>query len=514
MPGSVDNAGIITQTLGEKTAEISTAFLGAFPPVAGEQLDLTPDSYTGREVTILSEQLVQAQDLLLDFVSILSPTQAQGAFVDYHLSLQATRRKSATPSTIAAIVYGLPGTAVGDKRVRYLPTDTLWRTPAGLVIGANGETETTLSAVVTGPTQALETGTEQWLIVDVTTGWAAVESTAEATLGTTAESDLAARTRLQRSTAGLCGSTRPGILRALWAVEGVTSVEVWNNRTLLPNAVGVPAKSIESVVEGGSDDDVGLAILRSYNGTAGYAGTTTHTVTDTVTLEDGSTKTITETVAWSRIERIDILVDVSVTVLDEDLLSADARALIYGAVADWMNALDAGIDVYPEAVESQIWDALPDGSVSDVIALIAVKPGTPAGVPIALSIRQRARTNPEPQQAQVIGTTIAPFNLTAGWTLSLTFDALPPQVYTVNVGDFAVISAATAIELAAAISAQVNGGVAGVDEGALTLTSDTAGAASAVRIFGSGTTPAILTALGLTAGDTAGSDGDVTVVFV
>jgi uncharacterized phage protein gp47/JayE len=514
MAFAVENEGILTQTLGEKTAEVSTAFLAAFPPVAGEQLDLTPDSYTGREVTILSEQFVQAQDLLLDLVAILSPSQAQGVFVDYHLSLQATSRKPATPSTIAAIVYGKPGTAVGDKRVRYLPTDTLWRTPAGLVIGANGQTITALSAVVTGPTQALETGTEQWLIVDVTDDWDAVESTAEAILGTTAESDSAARVRLSHSTATLPGCTRPGILRALWAVPGVTSVQVWNNRTLLPNAVGVPAKSIESVVEGGSDDDVGLAILRSYNGSAGFAGTTSHTVTDTITLDDGSTADVTETVAWSRIERIDILVEVTLTILDVDLLSPDSRELVYGAVADWVNALDAGIDVYPEAVEAQVWDALPDGSVSDVVALISVKPGAVAGSPISLSIRQRARTNPEPQQAQIIGTTLSPFNLTAGWTLALTFDALGPQLYTVNVSDFAVISAATAIELAAAINSQINGGVAGVDEGALTLTSDTAGNASKVRILVTDTTPDILTALGLTTGDTLGSSGDVSAVFV
>jgi uncharacterized phage protein gp47/JayE len=509
----VTNEGIVTQTLGEKTAEVSAAFLSAFPPVAGEQLDLTPDSYTGREVTILSEQFVQEQDLLLDFVSVLSPSQAQGVFIDYHLSLQATRRKPATASTIAAVVYGKPGTAVGDKRVRYLPTDTLWRTPAGLVISGNGQTATTLSAVVTGPLQALETGTEQWLIVDVTTDWDAVESTAEAILGTDAESDSAARVRLQHSTAGLCGSTRPGILRALWAVEGVTSVQVWNNRTLLPNAVGVPAKSIESVVEGGSDDDVGLAILRSYNGTAGFAGTTTHAVTDTITLDDGSTVDITETVAWSRIERVDLLVEVTITILDGDLLSADSRALVYNAVADWVNALDAGIDVYPEAIEAQVWDALPDGSISDVVAEVSIKPGAVGVTPIALSIRQRARTNPEAQQAQIIGTELETFNLTAGWHLDVSIDGGAPQILTVNVADYLVISAATAIEVSEAFSAQLNNAVVGVDEGAITLTTDTAGGGSSIQVMAT-SSAALLLVLGLVSVTVNGSDGDVTAVFV
>ena len=397
--------------------------------------------------------------------------------------------------------------------MRYLPTDTLWRTPPGLVIAANGQASTTLSAVVTGPLQALETGTEQWLIVDVTTDWDAVESTAEAIPGTDAESDDEARVRLQRSTAGLCGSTRPGILRALWGVPGVTSVQVWNNRTLLPNAVGVPAKSIESVVEGGSDDDVGLAILRSYNGTAGYAGTTTHTVTDTITLDDGSTVDVTETVAWSRIERVDLLVEVTITILDADLLSADSRELVWSAVADWANGLDAGIDVYPEAIEAQVWDALPDGSISDVVALVSVKPGVPAGAPIGLSIRQRTRTNPAPQQAQIVGTVLAPWNLTTGWQLVLSIDGGAPQALTVNVSDYLVISAATAIEVAAAFSAQLTGAVVGVDEGALTLTTDTAGSSSSIQIMAT-SSPSLLLTLGLVVGTTSGSAGDVTAVFV
>lgn len=513
MPPSITNDGILTQTLGEVTADLSASFRAAFPPIAGEQLDLSPDSYTGREVAILAEQFTLAQDLLLDLITLLDPQQAQGVFLDYHLSLQASTRSPATSSTIAAIVYGLPGTAVGDKRVRYLPTSSQWRTPVGLVIPANGQAITTLSAVETGPVVALETGTEQWLIVDATDGWDAVESTTDATLGTTVESDGAIRERLSRGAVGLCTSTRPAILRALYGVPGVVSAQVWNNRTLLPNAVGVPAKSIESVVEGGSDDAVALAILRSYNGTAGFAGTTSHEVTDTITLEDGSTVTTTETVRWSRIERIDIVIDITVTVLDSTLLGQDAEDVIQAAVAAWTNALNADIDVYPEAISSQVWDALEPGSVSDVTVLIAEKPNTPGGVPIVLSIRQRARTNPEPQQATVEGTIAGPWNLFSGWTLVLGFDGGAPQVATFDAADFAVISAATPIELAAAINRQVTGGVAGVNEGVLTLTSNTAGASSAVQILATGT-PALLVTLGLTAGTTTGSDGDITVSFV
>ena len=90
MPISITNEGILTQTLGEVTAELDAAFRVAFPPVAGEQLDTTADSYTGREILILGEQFVTAQDLLLEFVALLDPQQAQGAEIDYELFLKWT----------------------------------------------------------------------------------------------------------------------------------------------------------------------------------------------------------------------------------------------------------------------------------------------------------------------------------------------------------------------------------------------------------------------------------------
>jgi phage tail sheath protein FI len=93
-----------------------------------------------------------------------------------------------------------------------------------------------------------------------------------------------------------------------------------------------------------------------------------------------------------------------------------------------------------------------------------------------------------------------PFALADGQTLALRFDGGPVQTVTFDAGDFADIVAATAIELAAAINAQISGGKATVELGVLTLASDTEGTASRVEVTG-GTANA---ALGFPAGAATG----------
>ena len=76
---------------------------------------------------------------------------------------------------------------VGDKQVRYIPNDSLWRTPVlgsdglPLVIGPNGlADDITLTCTTTGLIDALGTGTNSWVIVDHSCSLPANERVAEA----------------------------------------------------------------------------------------------------------------------------------------------------------------------------------------------------------------------------------------------------------------------------------------------------------------------------------------------
>jgi uncharacterized phage protein gp47/JayE len=515
---TIDKTGWTPDTQGERKADLDQGFLDEFPPQGTEFLDLTPDSYTGRSIGILAEELVTAENLVADFIDLLDPTQAEGVWVDYHLRLQATKRKAATFSSILARLEGLPGTLVGDKKVRYRPTDSLWRTPAlgvdglALVIPANGILNTTLTATVSGAVNAVETGTSSWLIVDRVTGWDTVESTARASLGSPVEADPTARARLARPETGTLGhGTKPGITKALYEIDGVTDAEINNNRGLFPSN-GVPGKSIEAIVEGGDAQTIANTILAEYKGTTGYFGNTTLIATVTFVKTDGMIATITEAVSWTIPELIQIIARYTITYGRPEFAPADEGvAIALAAATAYINSAGRDVDVIPSASASAIVTALPPASEPVVVGEVAIKGGVLGGATIPISIRQRGFTNPLAQAATVTGTAVETFNMLVTWVLVLSVDNAAPISLVFAATDFAVISAARAIEVVEAIGAQAPTLIAGVDEGAIELVSRTTGAGSSIEILVS-TSAGLLAELGLSVGVTAGSDGDIEVV--
>ena len=509
---TITDNGVQIQTLGEAVAEFETAFLAAFPPVGDQALDLSADSYTGREIQIMSEQFIALQGLLTQFVDLLDPTEATGTWVDFHLSLQATRRKPATRSTISGIVYGLPATNVGDKRVRFLPNETLWRTPAGLVIGPTGITPTTLTADTAGPVQAINAGTASWTIIDVTAGWVAVESSANVNLGTNIESDEAGRTRAQVTAGGIGVGTLPALFKALWEVPGVVGVGINNNRQLLPNADGVPGKSVECVVEGGTDEDIGYAIASTVNGTAGLFGGTTLDVTLEVELEDGTTQSLVVSVSFTRVAYIDVIAQYTITFGVLGNAPANASDLAKTVGAAYINNAGRGVDVVATASGSAVTAAMPANSEPVVVTQIARK-GDPLGAAsIVISTRQRARINPEVQPASIESLLAEPFNFDVTWVLLLEVDGLTYLV-TFSSTDFVVVSAATTLEIADVINAQVSTVVASDNDGALLIETLTSGSTSTLAIS-LGTSAGLLATLGLSVGSVVGSDGDIEVIIL
>lgn len=111
-----------------------------------------------------------------------------------------------------------------------------------------------------------------------------------------------------------------------------------------------------------------------------------------------------------------------------------------------------------------------------------------------------------------------PFALTDGNTLLVAVDGGGAQTVTFDTAEFGAIGAATALEVAAVINAEVTGVSATVSVGAVVITSDTLGTSSSVEITG-GTDAAALAfpgGAGAGTGDIsgAGSIADITAVTV
>lgn len=520
----LDDTGFVPETQGERKSKLDAGMLEAFPPVGNEFLTLNPDSYTGRSNEVLAEQLVTADNLTAAFLDILDPQQSTGVWTDLHMRLQATRRKPATRSTIPGLLQGVPGTLVGDKQVRFLPNDTLWRTPLldkngdPLAIEANGFLRVTLTATVDGPIDAVETGTASWLIVDQVTGWSnttgTVESTGPVRLGTDIESDSVGRTRLTKpSTSALGGAaTKPAIVKALNEIPGVVDADINNNRKLVP-VDGIPPKSIEAIVEGGDLQTIANTLLGTYQGTAGYFGNTTLEGSVAIDLPDGRTLTVTEQTSWTTPTLVAVVARYVITYGRLEFAPDDGGIAIALEVASaYINEAGRGVDVIPTASAAAIVAALPPASEPTIAAEVALKGSVPSPAPIPITDRQKASINPEPQVAEVTSTLAEPYVFTVTWVLALSVDGGPQVAVTFAATDFDNISQAQALEIANVIALQVDTLDAGVDEARVQFASKTSGAASSVEILAA-TSAGLLATLGLVAGTTLGTDGDIEVTF-
>lgn len=514
MAPRVTDAGPLIDDLDTALDELDTDFRDEFG-TGPSGIDLTPKSYTGRQNPILAGRDVAVQQLIVELVSLLDLNNAQGRFLDFIGTVLGVRRLPAESATIPAIVYGTPAFNAGDRRVRYLRNNTIWRVPIGTTIAATGQVAVDLVSDVAGTTTtdgttiaAFQDGSDQWVIVDTNPNFLAVESTADYSAGRDIEGDPSYRARLRVAGRGSGVSTEPGILRALQAVAG-SSARIDNNRTLFVNSNGVPGKSIEALVESGTDEEVAQAILDSYSDTAGFYGTTTATAYDA----NGTAVSV----SFTRIEYIEIVWDVTLdTTGAETPLPDDAESLVQDSLAEYTNGLAFGLDAQPEEGAAVIRDALPKGAIGAglLTVLVGLRGGPPPSTtPIPITSRQRARTDPEPQSAEVLGTNTQTFNIVSGYVLQLAVDGGSAQDVTFVVSDFQFISAATALEIATAINNRTNGITAGTEGGAVIIRSDTTGASSSITI-GAGSTLALLTVLGMSAGTTTGSDGDITVTIV
>lgn len=505
MAAEITDTGVLIETLDQVEVGLNTEFFDEF----GNAIDLSPQGYTGREIPIISRSIVQLQNLTADTITSLDIDSAQGRFLDNLGTLLDEPRKSATKSKVNAELTGAPNLDVGDKRVRYKRNDSLWRTPVGAVLGANGRLKTVLEAVETGVVQAFEDSTAQWVIVDEVSGWTFVESTADAIEGSPLETDPVFRERLKLAGKSSGVGTLPGVQRALRAVPGNVSARVLNNRNIAIPVNGVPGKRVEAVIEGGTDDDIGQAIIDSYGGTDGLTGSTEVSVPDAF----GNPRIM----RFTRLDRIDVIFKITVDTTGADsALPEDAASTMINVVADRTNALAEGVDVTPDDTEAVIRAAFESGAIpaGQVIVLIGLKSsGVVVPAPLVIQIRERARTTQGVQAGGVVGTETQTFGFIVTWQLQLNVDGGNVQQVTWAASDFADTGAATALEIATVINLQTTGLTSGSQNGALAFVSDTLGAASSITILPA-STPALLTELGLTAGTFSGTDGDIEVTII
>lgn len=226
-------------------------------------------------------------------------------------------------------------------------------------------------------------------IITPVTGWRFVTNINAARTGTDYETDAELRHRYTTGVYRLGAGTVPSIKANLEQnVTAASSVAVYENTTMVTNGDGMPAKSVEAVVEGG--DDLTIAQLLYELKPAGIA---THGTT-TVPIVDSSGYSVN--ILFSRPEQRQIWIKAVVTTTAEETIPGNLNELVRQAIFDSGNTLGVGENVYLQRLLSAIFkNTTGVASVALTATVTAMGAPTPGGgsytnADIAIGTRQRA----------------------------------------------------------------------------------------------------------------------------
>jgi uncharacterized phage protein gp47/JayE len=166
----------------------------------------------------------------------------------------------------------------------------------------------------------------------------------EFSLGRLNETDDELRARHSISTA-LLGSSSPDSMESrIREVESVTSAELFENITMAVDARGLPPKSFEMVVVGGTDEEVAAAIYAvKPSGIETYGNTT-------VVIPE-----VDDAINFSRPNEVEIFVEVTYTLYNEELFPVEGEASIAQAIHEFANTLSVGEDVIAQRMFGEIY---------------------------------------------------------------------------------------------------------------------------------------------------------------
>jgi uncharacterized phage protein gp47/JayE len=178
-------------------------------------------------------------------------------------------------------------------------------------------------------------------------------------LGEETETDEELRERAFNSTSIGGSATVNAIDARLREIEGVKALTLNRNRknTMVD---GMPSKSFEVIIYGGSDEDVGRAIFETAsidsNDVGGINGVgASYTINSSVTKES-------EVINFSRPNEVNLDIELDLIVDENFIGEIDIRSIIVnyiggtGVSGDFVNGLDVGEDIYKSVLARKLVD--------------------------------------------------------------------------------------------------------------------------------------------------------------
>jgi len=312
------------------TSDLLTTVQDEYKAVFGT--DLIVDPSTPQGVLITAEVL--ARDAFIRnnaaVANQLNPNIAGGVFLDAIAALTALKRDAATKSFVLADLTGVAGTIIPSGVRAKTAAGDIFESTGTVILDSSGEAQVAFQSVEYGPVPALSGGLSQ--IVDGVLGWENITNASSATLGQLQQSDQSFRA-LRKVTLALQGvALVEAQISALYAVDGVTSLTYRENvtgSTITIEGVSLVEHSVYACVNGGTDQDVAMALLENKSAGANWNGGVTVNVVEPVSGQ-------TYAVKFSRPTAVPI--KVRATVKTSDAL-IDPAAAVKQAILDYAAGL-------------------------------------------------------------------------------------------------------------------------------------------------------------------------------
>lgn len=255
------STGFDRSRLDERLAALQSSMREIF----GEDIDLDPDTIDGQTLGIFAESVSNLDQLAEDIYHSFNPNSATSAALSRLVQLNGIRRIGGTYSTVDILCVGQQGTLIpAGSSVSSSATKAVFKTLADATIDASGEVLVSCKASELGA--KIGPANTVTKINSPVYGWQTANNTVAAVVGRDEETDEQLRTRRTRSTSTPAQAIVDALQGSVSNIPAVLQCEVYENNTGTVQAItGLPAHSVNVVVDGGATQDIADQMLTRMN---------------------------------------------------------------------------------------------------------------------------------------------------------------------------------------------------------------------------------------------------------
>lgn len=261
--GQLTSAGYVPERLDEILIKLDQGFREIY----GGDINTDPDSPDGQMIGLISQIKADLEELGEAIYRALDPDHAGGVWLEQRAAYAGITRRRASYSYLRRVMLGGDaGALVQAGSIVKDESKQRWLLVADSVVGSTAD----FRSVEKG---AFELSASVDLeIITKTNGWVTASTTEPAEAGEEEERDPVLRNRFYRSRARGAQNSVDGIEANVAQLPDVREVVCLENHTDVTDENGVPRKSINVIVDGGTDADIAKVIFDHKTGGTGMRG--------------------------------------------------------------------------------------------------------------------------------------------------------------------------------------------------------------------------------------------------